>query len=61
MNITEVQRTIRDYYEQLYANKLYKLDDQIIYRPFIVLEYTGLYTEAESRHSGTQALETVSA
>ena len=31
------------------------------HRPFIVLEYTGLYTEAESRHSGTQALETVSA
>ena len=31
------------------------------HRAFIVLEYTGLYTEAESRHSGTQALETVSA
>lgn len=31
------------------------------HRPFIVLEYTGLYTEAESWHSGMQALETISA
>ena len=31
------------------------------HRPFTVLEYTGLYTEAESQHSGTQALETISA